>query len=140
MMIRTYHHLCQLKTFEERYEYLRLRGKAFEETFGINRYLNQALYHSDGRWKSARNQVIIRDDGCDLGVEGYTIEGRVYVHHINPITQEQIENNDSSLFDPEFLICTSFNTHQAIHYGDSSLLPKVPIERKPWDTCPWRKH
>lgn len=139
-MIRTYHHLCQLKTFEERYEYLRLRGKAFEETFGINRYLNQALYHLDGRWKSARNQVIIRDDGCDLGVEGYTIEGRVYVHHINPITQEQIENNDSSLFDPEFLICTSFNTHQAIHYGDSSLLPKVPIERKPWDTCPWRKH
>lgn len=138
MTIRSYHHLKQLKTFVERYEYLKLKGIVGEQTFGRDRYVNQVFYRSP-RWRSVRNEVIIRDNGCDLGVEGYEIVGhKILIHHINPVTLEQIEEEDTSIFDPEYLICVSFDTHNAIHFGDASLLPQSPIERRPWDTCPWR--
>lgn len=136
MIIKTYSQLCRLPTFEERYRYLRIGGIVGDETFGIERYLNQVFYRSKG-WKSIRNEIIIRDEGCDLGVQGYEIEDRIYVHHINPITVSQVQDEDPDLFNPEFLICTSFNTHEAIHFGDESLLPKLPVERYPGDTCPW---
>lgn len=137
-IIRTYHHLKTINSFEDRYEYLKLNGRVGDQTFGQDRYINQIFYRS-GRWKSARNDVIIRDNGCDLGVEGYEIAGqKIIIHHMNPITLDQIENEDPVIFDPEYLICVSFYTHEAIHFGDASLLPKTPIERRPWDTCPWR--
>lgn len=136
MITKSYSQLRHIQTFEERYRYLRLKGSVGRETFGLDRYLNQTLYRS-GRWRSIRNDVIIRDNGCDLGLEGYEIPYKIIVHHMNPITIEQIENEDPVIFNPEFLICTSFDTHQAIHYGDESLLPKLPVERHPGDTCPW---
>ena len=138
MIIRTYSELIKLSTFEERYEYLRLRGKVGKETFGFDRYLNQILYHSD-EWEDVRERVIIRDTGCDLGMEGFEIPEFIIVHHMNPITIEEIERCDPVLFDPEFLISTSRNTHNAIHYGDKNLLVTGPIERKRNDTCPWRR-
>lgn len=116
---------------------MRLGGIVGKKTFGADRYLNQILYTSD-IWLAVRDKVIIRDLGCDLGVEGYDIYGRIYVHHMNPITIEDIELERDEIFDPEFLICSSFNTHSAIHYGDESLLPQLPIIRKKYDTCPWR--
>lgn len=137
MMIRTYRELKRLETFEERYNYLRLKGVVGDSTFGFDRYLNQMLYGSP-RWKRTRDKIIIRDLGCDLGVKDYEIQGRIYVHHMNPITVEDVEFERDSMFDPEFLICSSFDTHLAIHYGDESRLPKMPIERRPNDTCPWR--
>lgn len=135
--IKTYSELSRFTTFEERYEYLRLGGAVGESTFGFDRYLNQVFYRSQ-RWKSIRDFVIIRDNGCDLGVDGYEIHGRVLIHHINPLTIEDIEKESAYLLDPEFLICTTHNTHNAIHYGDEALLIKAPIERTKNDTCPWR--
>jgi hypothetical protein len=136
-MNRTYRELRRLKTFEDRYQYLRLAGIVGESTFGYDRYLNQILYASK-RWSNTRDIVIVRDDGNDLGVEGYEIRGRIIVHHMNPITIEDVELDRDFVYDPEYLICTTINTHNAIHYGDESLLPKLPIERRKNDTCPWR--
>ena len=138
MSIRTYSELSQLATYEERFRYLRLQGAVGRETFGYDRYINQILYTSQ-KWRAARDKVIFRDNGCDLGVEGYEIYGKIIIHHMNPITLEDIERERSWIFDPEFLICTTHMTHNAIHYGDENLLVKAPIQRKPNDTCPWRK-
>lgn len=137
-IIRTYSELCELETFEDRFEYLRLGGAVGQETFGFERYLNQVFYKSR-EWRSLRDQVILRDNACNLGVEGYDIIGRVYVHHMNPITPEDIRNRSSFLLDPEFLICTTHNTHEAITFGDASLLIKLPVERTRYDTCPWKR-
>lgn len=135
---RSYHELARFKTFEERYEYLRLSGMVGQSTFGSDRYLNQALYTSP-EWKSFRNRIIIRDNGCDLGIEGRDVLGdRIIIHHINPLTVEDVENRSPVIFDPDNVICVSHNTHQAIHYGDQSLLQKDPVERTPNDTCPWK--
>lgn len=134
--IRRYSDLCRLKTFDERFEYLRLNGVVGESTFGFDRYLNQHLYRSS-EWKKIRNEVIVRDDGCDMGLADYPAN-RIIVHHMNPLSVEDLENRSDLIFNPEFLICVSFNTHNAIHFGDETLLPKLPVERKPGDTCPWR--
>lgn len=136
-MIRTYSELSQLKTFRERYEYLRLNGRVGEETFGFDRYLNQVFYKSD-EWKAIRDFVIVRDNGCDLGVEGYDIHGKIFIHHMNPILVEDILKRSDFLLNPDYLITTVLSTHNAIHYGDDSLLITVPIERTRNDTCPWR--
>ena len=136
-IIRTYSELITIPTFRERYEYLRLQGSVGEETFGFDRYLNQIFYRSQ-KWKSIRDHVIIRDNGCDLGVEGYDIHGKILIHHLNPITIRDIELETDFLLNPEFLICTTHNTHNAIHYGDSNLLVAEPIVRTRNDTCPWR--
>jgi hypothetical protein len=139
MSIKRYSELITLPTFEERYRYLRLQGKVGKETFGYDRYINQILYQRDPRWRSVRDQVIVRDNGCDLGVEGYDIHGKIIVHHMNPITLEDIEKETDFLFNPEYLICVTHMTHNAIHYGDENLLPKAPVERTPFDTCPWKR-
>lgn len=136
--IRTYSELAGLQDFMARYEYLRLGGQVGRETFGFDRYLNQRFYHS-GEWQSIRDFVITRDLGCDLGIDGYLIHGRIYIHHMNPISVRDIRDYTDYLIDPEYLICTTHNTHNAIHYGDSSLLIVEPVERRPYDTCPWRK-
>jgi hypothetical protein len=136
-MIRTYKDLDRLKTFSERYEYLKLKSTVGQQTFGYDRYLNQMLYKSS-RWKHTRDSVIIRDDGCDLGVSDRRIFGRIIIHHMNPITIEEIEDSKSNVFDPEFLVSTTFETHSAIHYGSIALLQKDLIVRQPNDTCPWR--
>lgn len=136
-LLRCYRELRRLPTFQERYEYLRIGGLVGESTFGYERYLNQMLY-SSAQWRKVRNQVIIRDNGCDLGIEDFQIHDRIVIHHMNPITVEQIEESASEIFDPEFLICCSYQTHNAIHYGDQSLLPQLPVERHPGDMCPWR--
>ena len=136
-MILSYSELITLPTFEERYRYLRKSGIVGEETFGSHRHLNQILYRSP-EWRQVRNNVIVRDNGCDLGMEGYEIRDRVYIHHINPITSDDILNRTPALFDMDNLICVSFNTHQAIHYGDESLLPIISFtERTPGDTKLW---
>lgn len=137
MIYRTYTALSRIPTFEGRYRYLKLAGVVGESTFGFDRYLNQALYTSQ-KWKSLRNKIIIRDNGCDLAHPDYEIGDRIYIHHLNPITLEQIESRSEVIFEPEFLVCTSFQTHQAIHYGDEKLLPRLPVERRPNDTCPWK--
>ena len=136
--IRAYSELSKLTTFKDRYNYLRLDGFVGKETFGFDRYLNQLFYTSQ-KWRSIRDFVIIRDNGCDLGVEGYEIYGKIIIHHMNPITVSDIINETEYLLDPEFLISTMHNTHNAIHYGDEKLLITGPIERKPNDTCPWKK-
>lgn len=138
-IIRTYSELIRLPTFEERYEYLRLGGKVGEETFGFDRYLNQILYTSP-EWRSLRKDIITRDGGRDLAMPGRDIqEGvKILIHHMNPITVEDILNRSEFVFNPEYLICTIKNTHDAIHYGDSELLYKDPIVRSKNDTCPWR--
>ena len=136
-MIRTYSELIQLPTFEERFRYLALNGQVGKDTFGYDRYLNQMLYKNN-KWRSLRNVIIMRDNGCDLAMEGYDIPGRVYVHHMNPLTKEDIENNTEYLWNPEYLICVSFDTHNAIHYGDNSYLTRNQvIERKAGDTKLW---
>lgn len=135
--IKTYSELITIPTFEDRYEYLKLGGQVGVETFGFDRYLNQAFYKSD-EWLSVRDYVIARDNGCDLGVEGYEIYGRILIHHMNPITKEDILQRSKILLDPEYLITTVKRTHDAIHYGDDSLIVKAPIERRKNDTCPWR--
>ena len=138
MSIKTYTELSRLPTFEERYRYLRITGRVGEETFGFDRYLNQVFYRSR-QWKQVRDHVIVRDNGCDLGAEGYDIHGRIIIQHMNPITLKDIEHESEFLLDPEFLICTTHNTHNAIHYGDESLLITAPIERAKNDTCPWKR-
>lgn len=137
-MDKCYSELIKLPTLIERYEYLRTFSTIGEETFGGSRYLNQYLYTKSDLWKSVRRKVIIRDNGRDLGLDDYIIQGRIIVHHINPLTKEQLLNLDPCIFDEENLISCSHNTHNAIHYGDKSLLPQDPIERRPFDTCPWR--
>lgn len=136
--IKTYSELTKLTTFEKRYEYLRLGGKVGEDTFGFDRYLNQ-IFYKDPEWLSVRDKIIIRDNGCDLGIPDREINGKILVHHMNPITKEDILSKSKYLLDPEFLICTTKNTHDAIHYGNSSILFTTPIERTKNDTCPWRK-
>lgn len=135
-MSRCYSELSQLKTFEERYDYLKLGGVVGQETFGFDRYLNQKFYRS-AEWKRIRNKVIVRDEGRDLGVEGYELQNRIYIHHMNPITVSDLTEASELVLNPEYLICVSFDTHQAIHFGDKSLLPIPPKERFPNDTCPW---
>lgn len=138
-MNKTYSELIKLKTFEERFEYLKLEGKVGEDTFGWDRYLNQQLYRSK-EWKRFRDEMIVRDNGCDLGAEGYETMGRrIILHHLNPITKEDILYKRDCLFDPENVICTTHKTHNAIHYGSSDILPKGPVERAKNDTCPWRR-
>ena len=138
MNIRTYSDLSKLTTFEDRYNDLRLNGFVGQETFGFDRYLNQVFYKS-AKWRSVRDFVIVRDNGCDLGIEGREIYGKIIIHHMNPITIQDIEQESDFLLDPEFLISTVHETHNAIHYGDENLLILAPIERKPNDTCPWRR-
>ena len=135
--IRTYSELVQLQTFEERFDYLRLDGVVGKDTFGFDRYLNQQFYRS-GEWKRIRNQVIVRDNGCDLGIDEYEIHGRILIHHMNPISIEDLQCMSDLLMNPEYLICVSHPTHNAIHYGDESLIVTAPIERSQNDTCPWR--
>ena len=137
MMNKSYLEMIQLPTFEERYEYLKLGGLIGEKTFGYDRYLNQVLYRSS-EWKRFRRDIILRDNGCDLACDGYDIIGKVLIHHINPITIDDITNRNSCLFDPNNVISTSLNTHNAIHYGDAELLMTGPIERTKNDTCPWK--
>lgn len=139
MMTNTkrYSELSTIPTYEERFKYLQLKGAVGNDTFGYDRYLNQILYNSP-EWKRLRNQIIIRDNGRDLGCDGYEIYGRILIHHMNPITVEDIVSRDPIVFDPENLICVSHNTHNAIHYGDENLLIMAPVERTKNDTCPWR--
>lgn len=136
-MVRTYSELSTLKTFKERYEYLRLDGIVGEETFGFDRYLNQVFYKSK-EWEQIRREVIIRDNGFDLGIDGYDIRGKILVHHMNPLRAEDIVRRNDILLNPEYLITTVLATHNAIHYGDSNLSIFVPSERTQNDTCPWR--
>ena len=148
MSIRTYSELITLPTFEERYFYLRLDGEVGKETFGYDRYINQMLYNS-GKWRRFRDGIIVRDNGCDLAHEDYEIKSwidengkakheKIIIHHINPITLEDILRDHPKIYDPENVITTTFHTHNAIHYGDESLLITAPIERSRNDTCPWR--
>lgn len=139
-LIKTYSELITLPTFEERYAYLRLGGMVGEETFGYDRWINQLFYRTK-EWKTFRRDMIVRDMGCDLGIEDRPITGNILVHHINPIPKYAIENKDLDLLlNPENAICVCHNTHNAIHYGDESLLITAPIERKQNDTCPWRQN
>jgi len=133
---RTYSELRRLRTFEERFEYLALRGEVGASTFGFDRHFNQTFYTSR-EWRHIREHVIARDEGMDLGVPGYEIFDKVIIHHMNPMTLEQVEHGDSEILDIEFLITTTHRTHNAIHYGDASLLPTVPVERRPGDTQLW---
>ena len=136
-MIRTYSELIQYSTFEERFKYLSLKGQVGEETYGFDRWINQKFYRSR-EWKQIRNLIIVRDSGCDLGISGREILEHIIIHHMNPILLKDITDSTSYLLDPEYLICTSHITHEAIHYGDESLLISEPVERRPNDTCPWR--
>ena len=136
MKLRTYSDLRTLRTFEERYQYLRIKGLVGEQTFGFDRYLNQKFYHSL-EWKRVRNAVILRDNGCDLGVPGYEIHRNIMVHHMNPVRVEDLRSKNFDILDKNFLISVSFMTHQAIHYGDKSLLPQQPIVRSKGDTKLW---
>lgn len=136
MNIKSYSEMRRHHSFESRYEYLRMGGSIGVATFGSARYINQSFYTSR-LWRSIRDEVIIRDEGCDLGVPDYQIFDKILIHHMNPVTEEDIETLSEFLLDPEFLICTSGNTHNAIHFGDSSLLPSLPIVRTRNDTNPW---
>lgn len=136
-IFRTYSELKKLKTFKDRYEYLRIGGRVGESTFGFDRYLNQQFYHSN-EWKSVRNEIIIRDDGNDLGIKGLEIQKAIYVHHMNPMIIKDLLDDIDKVLNPEFLICASFKTHEAIHFGDETKLPEYfPVERKPGDTTLW---
>lgn len=137
MSIRTYSELITIPTFEERFEYLKLKGSVGKDTFGYDRYLNQVLYRSP-EWKRLRNQIIIRDGGCDLACDGYDIYDKVLIHHLNPITVEDVLTRSRKVFDPDNLVCVTHSTHNAIHYGDVDLLVTGPIIRTKNDTCPWR--
>jgi len=137
-IVRTYEELITFKTFEERYNYLRLVGKVGEETFGYDRYVNQMFYRSR-EWKRIRDIIILRDNGCDLGVEGYDIHDKVLIHHMNPISVDDVKFASDFLMNPRYLITVSFNTHQAIHYGTQLNLLTNPIERRPNDTSPWKR-
>lgn len=135
---RCYSELIALPTFEERYRYLRLKGNVGVDTFGFDRYLNQQFYRSI-EWKRIRDEVIVRDNGCDLGIEDRVIYGKILIHHMNPITEKDIIYRTDALMNPEFLICVTHRTHNAIHYGDESLLITAPIVRTQYDTCPWKR-
>lgn len=135
-MLRTYTELSTLTSFLDRFKYLQLNGQVGADTFGFDRYLNQTFYHSY-EWRKIRDHVIIRDNGCDLGVPGYEINSRIYIHHMNPISLEDIEARVSDILNPEYLICVSQQTHNAIHYGSEELLPSEPITRRPGDTKLW---
>lgn len=136
-MNKSYRELIKLPSFEERFEYLKQGSTVGEMTFGSHRWLNQVLYSSP-EWKRFRHQVIIRDNGCDLATEGYSIDGdRIIIHHLNPLTIQDVQNRDRKIFDMDNVICVSDRTHKAIHYGDKELLPAVPIERMPGDTLCW---
>lgn len=137
MTIRTYSELITLPTFEERYRYLKLNGNVGDSTFGFDRYLNQNFYKSK-EWKDIRDFVIIRDNGCDLGMYGHEIAAKAIIHHMNPIASKDVKTLSDFLLNPEYLITTMHSTHNAIHYGDENLLMKGPIERTKNDTCPWR--
>ena len=137
MKIRSYHELIRLPTFEERLDYLKLDGSVGVTTFGFNRYLNQRFYHSK-EWRDVCRAVIIRDNGCDLAIEDRPIYDRVYVHHINPISEEDIANFTPFLLDLDMLISVSFDTHNMIHFG-LNRPSSLSIERTPFDTCPWKK-
>lgn len=136
-MLRCYSELIRLPSLQERFEYLRLNGEVGEELFGYARYLNQEFYHGSD-WYDVREQVIIRDQGRDLGLPGFKIVGKIYVHHMNPITLKQLKERDPILLDPEYLISCSYDTHQAITWGNESLLPRSITVRRPGDTCPWK--
>lgn len=138
MMIRTYSELQRFETIEDRYKYLKLDGIVGEETFGFDRWLNQ-IFYKDPRWLEVRDIVIDRDNGCDLGVDGYDIHTKILVHHMNPVTKEDLLYNFDKLINPEFLICTSKRTHDAIHYGNLDLLPPQPVIRTKNDMCPWKR-
>lgn len=134
---RSYRELLQLSTFEERYKYLRLNGRVGIETFGFDRWLNQRLYKSL-EWRNLRNKIIVRDEGCDLGILSMPCFGRAIVHHMNPVTEEELRHSDESIFDTDNLILCSLQTHNAIHYGDESKLRRDFMERRPNDTCLWK--
>ena len=136
MVIRTYNELTSLRTFDERYEYLKLNGRVSDLTFGFDRYLNQVFYKSQ-IWQDTRRDIIVRDLGCDLGLEGYDINGGILVHHMNPIKIEDIRDRTDYLLNPNYLICACLRTHNAIHYGNSS--PNIITERSRGDTCPWKR-
>ena len=138
IITKSYSELIRFPTFEERFRYLKLDGSVGKETFGHSRWLNQEFYHS-AQWRRFRDTIIIRDNGCDLGVEGYEVNGPIIIHHINPITIDDIVNMCHCVFDPENAICVRPRTHNAIHYGDESQLLTAPIERRAGDTCPWRR-
>lgn len=137
MPTRRYSELVVHSSLEDRFHYLQLRSQVGYKTFGFERYLNQSFYRSR-EWKRVRDEVILRDNGCDLGVSGYEIHDRIIIHHMNPMTVDDIEAGSDDILDPEFLISTTHNTHNAIHYGDARLLPQPPVERRPGDTTPWR--
>lgn len=139
MKLRTYDELIQFDTFLERYRYLRLGGRVGDETFGFERYLNQVFYRTDPEWLDIRKEVIIRDGACDLGISDREINDIVIIHHLNPLTKNDIIYRTEFLLDPKYLICTSRKTHNAIHYGNGNLLILDPIVRRPNDTCPWRR-
>lgn len=136
--IKCYSELMLLPTFQARYQYLRLNGEVGKKTFGFDRYMNQFFYRSP-EWRRVRDFVITRDEGCDLGIPGREIFGRIVIHHMNPIRPEDIRNRSDLLLDPEYLITTIHDTHLAIHYGDEHLLFQEPVERRPNDTCPWKR-
>lgn len=138
MIIRTYQELIKFKTFKERYRYLKLGGKVGEEIFGFDRYLNQKFYRS-AEWKRIRDYVILRDNACDLGIEDREIDNRIIIHHINPLTKYDVINQTEFLLNPDYMICTTKRTHDAIHYGDEDILFGEFIERSKNDTCPWRR-
>jgi hypothetical protein len=135
-MIRSYSELRRFETFEERFKYLSLRGQVGRSTFGFDRYINQQFYTSS-QWRHTRQQIIVRDQGCDLGIDGYEIHSRLVIHHMNPLTADEISDGDLSILDPEFLITTTHQTHNAIHYGDEKLLSRPLVERRPGDTKLW---
>lgn len=137
-MIRTYSELSMLTSFKDRFRYLKLDGAVGEVTFGFDRYLNQLFYRSQ-QWRKIRDEVIVRDCGCDLGIEGYEIYKYAMIHHMNPITAKDIQDESDYLLNPEYLITTTQRTHNAIHYGDEDLLLTMPVERTKNDTCPWRR-
>lgn len=134
--IRTYSELRRIDSFDERFRYLQLRGQVGEATFGFDRWINQEFYRSR-EWRRVRDHVIVRDNGCDMGVEDWEIHDGIYIHHMNPMTVADITSGDPSILDPEFLISVTHRTHNAIHYGDESLLPRPLVERKPGDTKLW---
>ena len=137
MSIKTYSELILLPTFEERFKYLQLNGRVGDDTFGFDRYINQKFYRS-AEWKRIRDYIIIRDNGCDLAVDGYEIHGRILIHHMNPITISDIKFSTEYLMNPNYLICVTHNTHNAIHYGDEKQIITGPIVRTKNDTCPWK--
>ena len=136
-MMKTYTELSQIESFEDRFKYLKMPGMVGQETFKYDRIFNQRFYTSV-EWKRIRNDIIIRDNGCDLAHPDYPIGGKIIIHHLNPITLKDIEDVSENLINPEYLVCVSHITHNAIHYSDQNLLPKQGVERKPFDTCPWR--